>query len=527
MKSKYLASNRVLKLVFICIFSIGAYLRFFGLYESIWSSSYDETRDTIVASHFIKYGEFLTRGPNVSTPYLLNPPTYYYFISSLFLIGGSVWGAKLLWASILATTVLFAYILGATVWDKKLGLISALFVAIHPTFVIPMQLMSQTMVLPILMFIVLIFLFQRRQTISSLSLGIWFLLLGLHAHYSIFIVLPFLSVWWSITYFLFLKNYTSVQMWKSFIPAAVGIVGLVLWILLSYQSLPLDQLAILKIGNTQSVMHYISQIKVAISEYIYTLFYWYVRPDATELSVFIIGFVLCGIWSIYVTRRIVQKNILFLSLLIGLNILPFLLAGKFTGTIYTAYVLTLLPIGIFTVAFIVRALMHTRFYVGICVLMILTGYFGRMTFLDINNRSDISYYESSRRIAVAIYMDNIRLTYPNSDIYPFTIRFVVVNEKTELNEWLSGGIWFHLESITKKKLVELKETDADFQSIEQHPEYTYIVCDSRPVAGAATLADVCDSTKELLQGKYNQVFYQIYQNYPYSVWRMKGSEEGV
>jgi 4-amino-4-deoxy-L-arabinose transferase-like glycosyltransferase len=140
MKHSSLAQDRVTKLACICIFFIGAYFRFSGLYESIWSSAYDETRDTIVASHFIKYGEFLTRGPNVTTPYLLNPPTYYYFISGLLWIGGSLWGAKVMWACMLTMTIVLAYIVGCRVWDRKLGIITHLLLPFTPRILFPCNL---------------------------------------------------------------------------------------------------------------------------------------------------------------------------------------------------------------------------------------------------------------------------------------------------------------------------------------------------------------------------------------------------
>jgi hypothetical protein len=390
-----------------------------------------------------------------------------------------------------------------------------------------MQLISQTMLLPILLFLVLIFLFQRKQTITSLSLSISFLLLGLHSHYSIFILLPFVGMWWMMLYVSFVKTHVGILKWKCIIPAVVGVVGVGVWILLSYQSFPLDQVAILKIGNTQLLTQYVAQLNIAISEYLYVLFYWYMQPKSIGLAVLGIGFISLGVWSLYLARRATSQTIGSLCVLVGLNIVPFILAGKYTNTIFTAYVLAVLPIGVFTIAFILRALMHKFPYIGISVLLIVLGFYTRMTVWELTNRSGISYYQLNSQIAVAINNDNARLTYPDTNMYPFTIRFVVADEPTYLNEWQSGGIWFHLESITKKKLVVLKETDADFQSIEQNPSYTYIVCNARSATDKRTEANGCETTKETLQHTYKQVFELIYQKYPYWVWRMYGSVQGV
>ncbi len=207
-------------LLFIC-FIVGLYFRLSGLSSSVWSNvGYDETRDTLVASHIALFNEHLIRGPHAANKYLSYPPTYYYFLSLLWQIVRGIYGLKLIWMMLSLGIIPIAYKLGEMVWDKRLGLLSAVLVAIHPVFILIGQQVTPPYLLPLVVSLGVLCLLLRPIRAHTLAFAIGLLFLGLHIHYSTLLITPVMFLWWIWTYQQYVRRCVT---WKRWIPALVGI----------------------------------------------------------------------------------------------------------------------------------------------------------------------------------------------------------------------------------------------------------------------------------------------------------------
>jgi hypothetical protein len=99
----------------------------------------------------------------------------------------------------------------------------------------------------------------------------------------------------------------------------------------------------------------------------------------------------------------------------------------------------------------------------------------------------------------------------------FTIMFLSPRSDQVLDDWQTGGIWFHLERIFGIRLVKLTESGVNFISLIQNPKYLYVVCDERLIQSLQDDANRCSFLVTRVNDKLPTNRRLIYEAQPYTV----------
>lgn len=504
--------NRLLPALLLICFIVGLYFRLSGLSSSVWSNvGYDETRDTLVASHMALFNERLTRGPHAANQYLLYPPTYYYFLSLLWQIVRGIYGIKFVWMMLSLGIIPIAYKLGEKVWDKRLGLLFAVLVTIHPVFILIGQQVTPPYLLPLVVSLSALCLLLRPIRAYTLAFAIGLLFLGLHIHYSTLLVVPVMFVWWIWTYQQYVRLHMS---WKRWIPSLVGVASFSSWLLLSYRRVPFDQIDF--ITKNPMAANIFSKFTEVIGTWGFLLLY----EDMSFVAAACLLLIVYGtsFFIVFSGRHNVGINKKAYILTFLLNVVPLVMASRYPGEMSTGYLMVILPFGLLFIAFILRLLFMRSKAVGIVCACALIGVLGVKSYQMNNPTSPFLYYRHMENIALEITKD-YRLREETTEETSFTVMFLSPRSDQVLDDWQTGGIWFHLERILGTRLVKLTESGVNFVPLIENPKYLYVICDERLTQSLPDDTNTCSLLVARVIDKLPINWRLIYDAQPYTVWR--------
>lgn len=395
----------------ILILIIAVCLRTYQLDKSIWlQSGYDESRDMLVASHIVNYGEHISRGPLVAggMNWLLNSPIYYYFVSIIWFFTREPTIFMYVWAAIMTIPVWIGYLIGKRLKDDLTGLILASLLAANHQMIYSSRELLQPHLLLIfsLCFIWtgISFLKDKKHKLKYILLAILFLLSPLHFHYGVFIALPIGTIW-ILKFWYDLNSETEKTSLKKIFAPVIVYFGMVLsWLLVTYRVAVFDQIYFLLFNfENKYQLSFFSQLRQTFSiliEMIWGSYY----PISISLLLLITAIAL-------ISRAIhKEKNKFELSQFGWVVIFVFsicssiLLFGFYRHFVTETYMLFLFPFFITLLAIVLRQTINAYKIFGYLLtaasilLMIFSnrGYF-------LNHLPEVSFKAQQKDIAKKIY----------------------------------------------------------------------------------------------------------------------------
>lgn len=118
-----------IKIIIVAIFLLALFLRFLYFPQDIYFG-FDQARDAFAVLEIIK-GDLRIIGPPTGVEGLFHGPLYYYLYAPFYFLSGGdpAWTAAFL-RVVNATGVFFVFLMGKTMFDKKVGILAALLFAI-------------------------------------------------------------------------------------------------------------------------------------------------------------------------------------------------------------------------------------------------------------------------------------------------------------------------------------------------------------------------------------------------------------
>jgi hypothetical protein len=186
--------------VLICIILIGAILRFYRIdHFDLWYDEVSSVKEAADIARFISGLNFITLAP------------LYFILLALWikLVGLSVFSLRLFSALPACFSIILIYLITRDYYDKKTGLLSALFLALSPLHIWYAQ---EVRMYSISVFVCLVMLYtgmklQEKQNFFLLTCFLFIAIIAVYLNYfSIFVLLPFLALQYDKNLFIRKSN---------------------------------------------------------------------------------------------------------------------------------------------------------------------------------------------------------------------------------------------------------------------------------------------------------------------------------
>lgn len=502
--------------MFILVACIGLWFRFFRIEGSLWMlQGYDESRDMLVARHIIEYGDWIWRGPlsSGSMNQLMNSPMYYYFMAFLWFIGRSPVAVSVLWSCVLMSTVYFSYRIGTMIWDKRLGLIMAVFFAVQPTLISNSRHISQPYLLP-LFFTIFLWLFWSKSpmTLAKFCLFIFILMAPMHIHYGSLLMLPAGFLWLGLEWLGYMKeNKPHVHLW--FVPLLVAEYFLVVWVWFTFSSAPFDQQFFLLGEMRRTWLSLITQIQNAGIAMLDNLWWGKDPLIVIGILVFFIGITAWYLRKRYSIDASVARKYWWM---VAFVVVPPLVAGFHGDIVHTSYMLSTLPVLIVFIAIGVRVIMAMNRYVAWVCIFIALWIFAEQSLTEIRDVPVKSYYRKIQEISQVIY-ENYSAQEPANESEPKIALAVLAGPYLPYDGWGTAALWYFLEDAFGRRLVALRDQGENFSQVIRPASYFYVLCDYRGLWREP--ANVCTDKFRSIRKYLMAGEQKIYASEEFEVWR--------
>ncbi len=511
--------------MFLLIVVLGIYLRLHDLDRWIWAQrGFDESRDMLVAKHIVAHAETIFKGPLAAGGFnwLQNSPIYYYFLSIIWFFTKNPINFMIVWSFLLSSIIPLAYLLGKTIWDKKLGLIIAALFALHPTLINQSQELLQPFLLPLLSVLFLLSLsnFYKNKKLLSFCLSIFFLLFGLHFHYGIFLILPIGIFWIIYSWFLLIDNESK---WANiYVPIILIFLIIGSWVFLTYRNFPLDQIYFLSFNFSEKIQplsNLSREISIVLSESL-----WWFNSSLIQSSVLTLFFIGIVIYWLIVNYR---NKINFILVAIPLSMsfsLSFIFLSR--GFITHTYIAAVLPFFIISIAIALRILIEINFFPGLLITTtICLIFYSSIKFYKTDNTPKISYHNQKYLMAKTIF-DDLKLNQSeNSKQFSLALLTTIKNMPYDL--WGTSGLWYHLEIFLDRKLVSLTDHGVNFfpdiNTDSNNISLIYFACDHR--SNPELIETECLERFRSVRSYLTEEPKVIYSSAEFTLWKFQLDEE--
>ncbi len=488
----------------------GILLRFSYLENYLWlQQGYDESRDMLVARHVVEQRELIMRGPFASggKGYILNSPVYFWLLAVFWFFTRSVFGTAILWMVLMSSVIVFIYRATANLFGWKAGLLGAFFAAIHPELIFISRQVHVPYLLALIVSGIAVLMTGARQSLTTISLVIFLLFLGLHLHYAIILVVPFSFLWVIAAWIKLYPRYEN----KLFlvIPIILGIVCLEIWLLLTYRQIPFDQITFFQLTAVETLMQQRPDFAFAI----FNELLW--ETDKTTVFNSMLFFALAAAGYLTIQKHHPDKRLPY-SWILLLCLGAVSLGMMYRGILVPSYLISILPLGIIISTAGLTALWKWHKAVG-CIAMagFLVFFSYKSYYRERKMTPAVSFYNRTRTLAEIIYRD------AKDRKAEFELAFLRADRQRPLNPWPTGSIYFTLEQLYGKTLVRIIHEGTNFVPLTTNPSFFYIICDFRMLAPDASL-ETCNEWMRAAQ-KNTELWNArlLYVEKPYMLWRLE------
>lgn len=473
----FLSKHKVVGAV-ICLYILGLGLRFAHLNQALWAfSGYDDSRDSLVAQHFVEHGQFLWRGPLVASGFgwLLNSPAYYYLLAALWFIFRSPIGLLAGWVLLTSLVIPIAYWTGKKTYDAATGLILALLVTVHPLFLQYSQEMFQPHLMPVLMLVIYGALLSviEKNTLRRLLWLIAAVSIPIHFHYSILLTAPVLLFW------LGKKWYEHITLFPAYtnvlLPLGTASIGFLLWIGFTYNWYPFDQ-AYFFIFNFENIATRQTSGIASLGLTLYTLGeilvpYW---PDWARWTLIGILGILASLMGIFLVRSTTRQSYFKQVLAVIFSLASCVLLVPFFGAeVTTYYLVSIMPFLFMIMALAFRFAFKRSWLGGVLILtpFLVLWWNGVERWYDHLPR--VPLFDETKLISQRLAEDI------GSNPTQFALAGLGTDNKNIFDYWPTSAYWYHLEMIYNTPLVALTRYGVNHSPRVGNPTVIYMICDHR------------------------------------------------
>ena len=507
--------NKHKYLIFLAIiWAIGLSLRLYQLPNHIWNQAgYDESRDMLVANHIFQYRENIQRGPLAAggLNFLQNSPVYYYLITVLWIIFPEPTKFMYLWAFLMSSQIIVAYLLGQELGDKTTGIIAAIVFAIQSQLIYQSQELLQPHLLPLFSTLLLLIFIKsvRHKKLLYIYWSIFLLFFPLHIHYGSLLLIP-AGLFWIIYFWAnVLENKITI---KNTIGPILTMVGMIaLWLLLTYKLILFDQLfffeKIVKSlfqKHTLKIRPFLIVIENMLSSYV----------SFKEIFViFILAVILAYLWLKKTFPQTGTKK--------WLIIMSFIISTfgglLFPGTLSVTYLQILLPFYLIIFSLGIRYVISIHRFTGfILSIFIFYLFYVPTRNLLIFNNQEKSFAQQNLEIAQHIYQINLNA---NEQLKTnFGITLLNTTESLPFDGWGTSGIWLYLEKISQQKLVSLHNYGVNHSPNSINVKRIYFICDHRDLNTQEIIDKTCLNRFRSHRNYLTQKSSIVFHNKNYTVW---------
>ena len=477
---------------------------------------YDESRDMLIASHLVEYGDWVWRGPLAAGGFniLANSPFYYYFIAVIWAVSRTPEVFMVVWAIIMASVIPLGYMLGNRLWDKSAGLYIALLFAVHPTFVGMGKFLSQVNLIPLWILIVVnIVLIKKRWKFVPFAFALATVFLGLHIHYGSLIMIASLYMW---ACWVWWHHSTASSLLIRLVYLGLLTEYLVLfWIYVTYKFAPFDQFIFFE-ANIQATDRNLYSHMVDVARNVGSLL-WVGVYDMRAISITLLGlfgYIVGCTSKVFMPR--VRNFAVWGSFCVASS---FVALGVYSGHISLSYLYSLLPFYIIIFGLFLRRVHDVNRFLGVIVLCIFAMLFVGSAWREMQPTTVESPYRSYRKIADAIFDDYLVIARgtPQQDTFSFVIATLSTSPYVVYDGWANGSTWYWLEKISQKKLVSLTDDVTNFRPLVTHPKYFYVICDHRD--SGRDSAEICQTRFVNVRDYISKSYTVVFSSNFYTVWR--------
>ncbi len=449
-------------LLIICL--IGAWLRFKHLNKNLHFFYSDGARDSLIVKHMVEYNEEAPR------PYLgfgqellNNSPFYYQVLSLVWVLWPSPLGLIYFFAILGTLQIIVNYLVGLKIKNKQLGLLLALFTALSSILINSSRSILQANMMPLLTSLIIAAGLMSMEKAKGyfVSLYIFFCLTALHFHLSILLLFPTL-IFFGL---LFLKK---IKEESGFTEVLIQISILIflswLWIMSTENYKIATKFADPTINNSVfNLKNFIYNLSNNLKFLIESIL---INLTSAHIFIFFL-FGTLSLISIFFTKK--KEQAIFLSLAYFSYILSALFGPKIT-----LYHHRMMPFyTIFSLVSIksLFELIPNKLFVTIFVLF--------LTLLAINpdefklRPQNNNSYQAAKQVADQILQD-CKLQKANQNFVVYAL------DKNLKSNWFSGSIYYQLEKISGKKLVEivpLNQSKNNLRWLKPDGKFIYAICE--------------------------------------------------
>lgn len=158
--------------------------------------SEETTRDQLIASHIVKFGEYPLFGPNNGTlPSVGNSPLYYYLVALPYLFSGNPMAPSVFNLMLQVSSLFIFYLITDKLFGKKAALASTTFAAFANVFVITSVWIWQPYLMSFFLLLSIYFLIKAEETgkIPGFVISLCLFVVSMALHMSVFALLPFFA----------------------------------------------------------------------------------------------------------------------------------------------------------------------------------------------------------------------------------------------------------------------------------------------------------------------------------------------
>jgi hypothetical protein len=196
--------------IILCLILIGGFLARMTLLDFPLISE-ETTRDQLIASHIVRFGEFPLFGPNNGTlPSVGNSPLYYYLVGIPYLFSAHPMGPGLFNLILQTGSIYFIYLITKKLFGEKAAIFSTLLSAFANIFVITSVWMWQPYLMSFFLITSIYFLVSAGENgkKSNFILSLGFFIISMAVHMSVAALFPFYI---SALFYLSLKKRVGVK----------------------------------------------------------------------------------------------------------------------------------------------------------------------------------------------------------------------------------------------------------------------------------------------------------------------------
>jgi hypothetical protein len=461
--------NKLFILIFIIL--LGAFLRLYRFETFTSWMSDDSARDVLVAKHIV-LGEvenirpFAAHGLNL----INNSPFYYYLVSAFWLIGRSPIFIGVMLAILGICCIYCSYRCGQLLVNDNFGLILAFFNSISFVLIRFSRSIYQAYLMPVWFWLFLLALLKsiKNKSFRWLLLSEIVFFVGLHLHYSVFLLIPFGLFWISYSYLNLKKEQRKPFNSVVFLGSMVVLTWW--WLEWTYVYKIGDQIEFLRSTLTSGLPNYWFNLKENNKVIVKALIPFLENNSGWFMALLISGNFLAGLTNLIKRPKKISSGLI---ICLGLN---YLVLGFYGNRWKTDWVFaSIYPVVIFFLGYLIYRIFELKFgkILGLTLLTvgaISLGWNDKMYFKFHSNE-----YQEAKKIASVILKDsqlqgvdnlNLRVWHrANVDYVPW--------------DWFSSSIWYFLEKETGQELVNNVSLEVNLTNIlpiNPQPQFNYLVC---------------------------------------------------